>query len=62
MSSISGIVKKNVVFYMSAEEATLRKMPKMNGFQTGHGIHGDRKYNRTKSKRRWRKELNESNL
>lgn len=56
MSSQSKITKKDVVFYMSAEENTLRQMPKMNGFQTGHGIHGDRKYNRTKSKRQWKKE------
>lgn len=57
MSLQSGISKKNVVFYMSAEENTLRKMPKMNGFQTGHGVHGSTKYNRTKSKRQWKKEL-----
>lgn len=49
--------KKNVVFYMSAEENTLRQMPKFNGFAAGHGIHGDNKYNRTKSKRQWKKEL-----
>lgn len=55
MSLQSGTNKKNIVFYMSAEENTLRKMPKMNGFQTGYGVHGDKKYNRTKSKRRWRK-------
>lgn len=57
MSSISGVSKKDIVFYMSSEENTLRKMPKMNGFQTGHGAHGAVKYNRTKSKRQWRKEL-----
>lgn len=60
MSLVSGIAKKNVVFYMSAEEATLRKMPKYNGYSNGCGAHGDRKYNRTKSKRRWKRELNES--
>lgn len=57
MSSISGTAKKNVVFYMSAEENTLRQMPKMNGFQTGHGAHGTVKYNRTKSKKQWKKGL-----
>ena len=42
------------VWHVSAEEATLRKMPRYNGFACGHGPHGDAKYNRTKEKRRWR--------
>lgn len=49
--------KKNIVFYMSAEEATLRAMPKYNGYQTGCGAHSDYKYNRTKSKREWKKRI-----
>lgn len=57
MSLQPGANKKNVVFYMSAEENTLRQMPKMNGFQTGYGAHGSTKYNRTKSKRQWKREL-----
>lgn len=41
---------------MSSEEATLKKMPKYNGFQGGYGIHGDTKYNREKEKKKFEKE------
>lgn len=57
MSSIFGVPKKDIVFYMSAEKNTLRKMPKFNGYSNGCGIHGDKKYNRIKSKRQWKKGL-----
>lgn len=43
--------KSNVVWRQSAEEATLAKMPRYNGYVCGHGAHGDAKYNRTKAKR-----------
>lgn len=49
--------KSNVVFHMSKEEATLIKMPKFNGYAGGYGAHGDKKYNRNKEKRSWRKEI-----
>ena len=45
---------KSPVWRVSAEEATLHKMPRYNGFACGHGLHGDAKYNRAKEKRRWR--------
>lgn len=57
MSSIFGVSKKDVVFYISAEENTLRQMPKYNGYTNGCGAHGDKKYNRTKAKRQQRKEI-----
>ena len=44
------------VFSLSAEENTLRQMPKYNAHAMGTGPHGDRKYNRAKMKRQWRKD------
>ena len=52
--------KKNTVFYLSAEENTLRQMPKFNPYQVGHGSHGSKKYDRRKNKRQLRKEINEA--
>lgn len=50
--------KKNKrVFYLSAEENTLRQMPKYNPYQGGYGSHGDKAYNRRKNKEQLRKEL-----
>ena len=46
------------IWHVSAEEATLHKMPRYNGFACGHGAHGDVKYNRSKQKRFWKRELN----
>ena len=43
--------KSGAVWRMSAEEATLAKKPRYNGYACGHGVHGDAKYSRTKSKR-----------
>ena len=43
--------KGNVVWKQTAEEATLAKKPRYNGFACGYGAHGDAKYNRTKAKR-----------
>ena len=48
------------VYHLSATENTLRKMPKFNPYQTGHGIIGDTKYNRRKTKRELRKLIDES--
>ena len=36
----------NTVFHMSAEEATLAKMPYIDGYVCRGGVHGDTKYNR----------------
>lgn len=47
----------NVVWRQSADEATLAKKPRYNGFACGHGTHGDTKYNRTKVKRALRQQL-----
>ena len=49
--------KGNVVWHQSAEEATLAKKPRYNGFACGHGAHGSAKYDRTKAKRAWQKTL-----
>lgn len=48
---------KNTVLRISAVENTLRQMPHYNPYQTGHGIHGDKKYNRRKNKEQFKKEL-----
>ena len=47
------------VYHLSATENTLRKMPKFNPYQTGHGVIGDTKYNRRKTKRELRKLIDE---
>lgn len=52
--------KSLTVYHLSATENTLRKMPKFNPHQTGHGIIGDTKYNRRKTKRELRKLIDES--
>ena len=49
--------KGSVVWHQSAEEATLAKKPRYNGFACGHGAHGSAKYDRTKAKRAWQKTL-----
>ncbi len=51
------VPKNGAVWHLSAEEATLAKMPKFNGHACGTGIHGDTKYNRSRSKRAWKQEL-----
>ena len=52
--------KSTHVYHLSALENTLRKMPKFNPYQTGHGVIGDTKYNRRKTKRELRKLIDES--
>ena len=52
----TGPSKSGPVWRRSAEQATLDAMPKYNGHAVGAGSHGDRKYNRARSKRdfeRW---------
>lgn len=51
--------KSGPVWHLSTEEATLSKMPKYNGHACGSGVHGDTKYNRTKQKRAWKKQLSQ---
>ena len=51
--------KEGSVFYMSSTEATLAQMPKYNGHACGNGPHGDRKYNRRKAERDFRREINQ---
>lgn len=36
----------DTVFHMSSEEATLAKMPYIDGYVCRGGVHGDTKYNR----------------
>lgn len=60
MSKNKKYSKKGKIFYMSSEEATLIKMPKYNGYKVGHGMHGDKKYNRSKEKKKWKEEFDES--
>lgn len=36
----------DTVFHMSAEEATLARMPYIDGYVCRGGVHGDTKYNR----------------
>lgn len=51
------VSKTGPIWHQSAEEATLAKKPRYNGFAVGHGIQGDVKYNRAKEKRAWKKQL-----
>ena len=48
------VPKTGAVWHLSAEEATLAKKPRYNGYACGHGAHGDAKYNRAKQKRAWK--------
>lgn len=57
MAKKSSVPKTGAVWHRSAEQATLDRMPKYNGFACGTGVHGDRKYNRAKQKRTWQNEL-----
>ena len=50
----AGAPKTGPVWHMSAEEATLAKKPRYNGYACGHGAHGDAKYDRAKAKRAWK--------
>lgn len=52
------VPKSGAVWKQTAEEATLANKPRYNAYAYGNGVHGDTKYNRTKEKRSWKKELN----
>lgn len=54
--------KSGAIWHMSADEATLAKKPRYNGYACGHGAHGDAKYSRTKSKRAWQKQLKQEGV
>ena len=49
--------KTGPVFSMTSEEATLAKMPKYNAHACGTGAHGDRKYNRARENRRFKRDM-----
>ena len=51
------VAKSGAVWHQSAEEATLAQKPHFNGYACGHGTHGDTRYNRTREKRAWKKQL-----
>ena len=50
-------VPKTGPLVISSEQVWQAQKPRYNGFACGHGPQGDAKYNRAKSKRAWRKEL-----
>lgn len=50
-------MKTQKILVMTAIEHTKAMMPKYNPYATGHGAHGDKKYNRAKEKRRFKKEI-----
>ena len=54
MKRAGRVPKTGAVWHLSAEEATLAKKPRYNGYACGHGAHGDAKYNRAKQKRAWK--------
>lgn len=54
--------KGNVVWKQTAEEVTLANKPHINAYACGHGVQGDTKYNRTKEKRAWKRDLQEEPL
>lgn len=49
--------KSGAVWKMTAVEATLANKPHFNGYAVGHGVHGDVKYNRTKQKREFKRQI-----
>ena len=51
------VPKRGAVWHLSAEEATLAKKPRYNGFACGHGAHGDAKYNRARANRAWKRDM-----
>ena len=51
------VSKTGAIGHQSAEEATLAQKPYFNGYACGHGAHGNAKYDRTREKRAWKKQL-----
>lgn len=56
---IRSVSKTGAVWHLSAEEATLAKKPRYNGYACGYGAHGNAKYNRAEQKRAWKKSMNQ---
>lgn len=56
------VPKEGPVWRQSGLEVTRQRRPRYNGFACGHGPHGDAKYNRTKAKRQFARELESSSL
>lgn len=50
------------VFHMSGTEYTLKHMIKYNPYQIRGGVHGDVKYNRVKSKRKFQQAMKRGEL
>lgn len=48
--------KRNKRYVISSQQIFDAAKPKYNGFGGGYGAHGDKKYNRTREKRAWRKD------
>lgn len=47
----------DVVWHRDAEQVTLSRMPKYNGYMCGYGAHGGSKYDRNKEKRALEREI-----
>lgn len=56
------VPKEGPVWRQSGLEVTRLQRPRYDGFACGHGPHGDAKYNRTKAKRQFARELDLSSL
>lgn len=50
------VPKTGPVWTVTALEATRLAKPRFNGFACGHGVHGDIKFNRAKTKQAWHRE------
>ena len=50
-----GKMREDRFTVLDAIEATEMQMPYIDGFACGHGVHGDTSYNRSRSKREWRR-------
>ncbi len=56
------VPKTGAVWRMSAEEATLAKMPRYDAWACGHGPHGSAGYRRAKEKRAWDKQMQQEGV
>lgn len=54
--------KTGPVWHRTADEATLDRMPKYNGHICATGVQGDTKYNRSKQKRNWKRQLRQEEV
>lgn len=51
------MAKKQKRYVITSEQIFDAQKPQWNGWGCGYGPHSDRKYNRTKSKRAWKREV-----